>query len=94
MNDATIAPAAGAQFAPQALVAVRVVSTSANLYPVVDETMEVHEGTHTFHINKAALALQTITSQLQLDALGNQLNLPATVAGVIHDWIRFYQDNW
>jgi hypothetical protein len=56
--------------------------------------MEVHERAHTFHVNKAALALQTIPTRLQLDALGNQLNLVATMDGVIHDWLRHYQDGW
>ena len=59
----------------------------------MDETMEVHERAHAFHVNKTALASQTITPQLQLDDLGNQLNLSATVDGVIHDWIRYFQDN-
>ena len=61
MRDATIAPVAGAQFALRTLVAVRAGSTSVSLYPVVDETMEVHEHAHTFHVNKATLTLQTIT---------------------------------
>ena len=43
MTNATIAPVAGAQFTPRTLVAVRVGSYTVNLYPVVDETMEVHE---------------------------------------------------
>ena len=60
----------------------------------MDETREVHECAHAFHINKAALTLQIISTQLQLDALGNQLNLAATVDGVIHNWIHYYQDNW
>ena len=59
----------------------------------MDEIMEVHERVHAFHVNKAALALQTITTRLQLDALGNQLNLAATFDRVIHDWIRHYQDS-
>ena len=90
MNDATIAPVVGSQFTPRTLVAVCVGSYNVNLYPVVDETMdmEVHESAHTFPVNKAALASQTITTCLQLDALGNQLNLAAMVDGVIHDWIR------
>ena len=90
MTDATIAPVAGAQFNPRTLVAVCIGSTSVNLFPVVDETMEVHERAYTFHVNKAALAPQTITPCLQIDALGNQLNLPATVDGVIHDWLRYF----
>jgi hypothetical protein len=58
------------------------------------ETMEVHERAHAFRVNKASLASQTITPQLQLDALGNQLKLPAMVDGVIHNWIQYFQDNW
>jgi len=94
MTKATIAPVAGAHFTPRTLVAVRVSNYTVNLYTVMDETMEVHEHTHAFHVNKAALASQTINPRLQLDALGNQLNLAATVDGVIHDWLRYYQDNW
>jgi hypothetical protein len=94
MTDATIAPVAGSQFTPRSLVAVRIGSYTVNLYPVVDETMEVHERAHAFHVNKVALTLQTIPTQLQLDALGNQLNLAVTMDGVIHDWLRHYQDGW
>ena len=61
MTNATIAPVAGAQFTPRTLVAVCGSSTSVNLYPAVDETMEVHERAHAFHVNNAALTLKTIT---------------------------------
>ncbi len=94
MSDAAITPVTGGQFTPRPLVAVRVSSYTVNLYPVVKETMEVHEHTHAFHINKAALASQTIPIRLQIDALGNQLNLAATMGGVIQDWTRHFQDNW
>ena len=73
-------------------MAVCVSSYTVNLYPVVEETMEVHERAHAFHVNKVALASQTIPTRLQLDALGNQLNLAATMDGVIHDWTRHFQD--
>ena len=89
MTNATIAPVVSAQFTPRTLVAICVGSTSVNLYPVLDDTIEVHERAHAFHVNKAALALQTITPRLQLDALGNQLKLAATVDGVIHNWIWY-----
>ena len=75
-------------------MAVFIGSYTVNLYPVVDETMEVHERAHEFHVNKVVLSLQTIPTQLQLDALGNQLNLAATFDRVIHDWIRHFQDSW
>jgi hypothetical protein len=56
--------------------------------------MEVHERAHAFHVNKAALASQTIPIRLQLDALGNQLNLAATMDGVLQDWTRYFQNHW
>ena len=61
MTNAAIAPVVGALFTPRTLVVVRVGSNSVNLYLVMDETMEVHERAHAFHVNKAALASQTIT---------------------------------
>ena len=85
MTNTTIAPVAGSQFTPRSLVAVRIGSYTVNLYLVMDETMEVHERAHAFHGNKAALTLQTIPTRLQLDALGNQLNLAVTMEGVVHD---------
>ena len=85
MSDAAITPVAGGQFTPRTLVAVRVSSYTVNLYPVVNETMEVHKRAHAYHVNKAALAAQTIPIQLQLDALGNQLNLAATMDGVMQE---------
>ena len=57
----------GSQFTPRSLVAVHIGSYTVNLYLVVDETMEVHERAHRFHINKATLALQNIPARLQLD---------------------------
>ena len=43
MTGATIKPVAGSQFTPRSLVAFYIGSYTVNLYPVVDETMEVHE---------------------------------------------------
>ena len=94
MTNATIALVAGSQFTPRLLVAICVGSYTANLFLVVDDTMEVHEHAHTFHLNKAELALQTIPTRLQLDALGKQLNLLATMNGVLNDWLRHFQDCW
>ena len=94
MSNAAIAPVTGAQFTPKSLVAVCVSSYTVNLYPVVEETMELHERAYVFHFNKAALASQTIPTRLQLDALGNQLNLAATMDGVIQYWTRHFQDCW
>ena len=56
MKNDTIAPVAGAQFTSRTLVAICIGSYTVNLYPVVDETMEVHERAHMFQVKKAALA--------------------------------------
>jgi hypothetical protein len=85
MSDATITSVTGGQFTPKTVVAVCVSSYTVNLYPVVKETVEVHERAHAYHFNKAALASQTIPIRLQLDALGNQLNLAATMDGVLQE---------
>ena len=66
MSDAAIIPVTGGQFTPRPLVAVCVSSYTVNLYPVVKETMKVHERAHAFHINKAALASQTYLSDFNL----------------------------
>ena len=90
MSDAAITPVTGGQFTPKTLVAVRVSSFTVNLYPVVKETMEVHKRAHVYHVNKDTLASQTIPIQLQLNALGNQLNLAATMDGVLQEWTRYF----
>jgi hypothetical protein len=56
--------------------------------------MPPHERAHAFHINKTVLAAQNIDIRLQLDALGTQFNLSATVDGTINDWFRFFYDSW
>jgi hypothetical protein len=56
--------------------------------------MPPHEHAHAFHINKTALAAQNIGIRLQLDALGTQLNLSATVDGTINNWFPFFYDSW
>jgi hypothetical protein len=56
--------------------------------------MEVHKRAHAYHVNKAALLAQTIPTRLQLDVLGNQLNLAATMDGVLQEWTRYFQDHW
>ena len=94
MPDPPVASGIGTPFAPRALVPVRVGSYTIMLYPVVDQSMLPHERAHAFHYNKTALAAQNIDLRLQLDALGTQLNLIATVDGTINDWLRFFYDSW
>jgi hypothetical protein len=84
----------GTPFALKSLVQVCVGPTMINLYPVIDQTMRPHERAHAFHINKTALSAQNIDLRLQLDALGNQLNLSTTVDGTINDWFRHFFDSW
>ena len=74
-------------FAPQAVLPVNVGRATVNLYPVIDQSMAPHERAHVFHINKTALLLQNINLRVQVDALGHQLNLSATIDGVINDWL-------
>ena len=76
-------------FVSRALVPVTVGRSTINLYPIIDDNMATHEQAHAFHINKTALLLQYIDLRIQLDAIGHQLNLSATVEGVINDWLRY-----
>ena len=76
------------------MVPVSVGRTTVNLYPVVDTTMQVHECAHAFQINMTALSLQALELRVMLDALGAQLNLSASVEGMIEEWLWFFQDNW
>ena len=88
------APDSGGPFIPRALVPVHVGRSTVNLYPIIDTSMATHERAHTYHINKTALSSQNIDLRVQLDALGHQLNLSATVEGVINDWLRYFYDRW
>ncbi len=56
--------------------------------------MQPHEHVHAYHINLTALKSQNIEPRLQLEALGRQLNLQATVDGVISDWSCFFHNHW
>ncbi len=93
MTDAAQA-IVGTSFAPKTLVPVSVGRTTVNLYPVVDTMMLVHECTHAFQINKTALLLQALNLRVMLDALGAQLNLNASVKGMIEEWLWISQDSW
>jgi hypothetical protein len=84
----------GMSFAPKTLVPVSVGCTTVNLYPVIDTRMLVHERAHTFQINKTALLLQALKLRVMLDAPGAQLNLSASVEGMIEEWLWFFQDSW
>ena len=85
--------AAGA-FAPRALIPVSVGRFTINLYPVVDRTMSVQERAHAFQINKTALLSLALDLRVMLDALGAQLDLSASVEGMIKEWLRLFQDSW
>jgi hypothetical protein len=84
----------GRSFAPKTLVPVSVGRTTVNLYPVINTTMLVHKHAHAFQINKTTLLLQALKLRIMLDALGAQLNLSASVKGMIEEWLRFFQDSW
>jgi hypothetical protein len=94
MTDTKLPASHGTPFAPRALVPVAVGRTSVNLYAVINPGMHVEERAHAFQINKTALASTPVDLRVQLDALGQQLNLAATVDGVHDDWLRFFHDSW
>jgi hypothetical protein len=94
MSNPPVPASMGTPFAPRLLVHVQVGPATIDLYPVVNPLMPPHECAHTFHINKTVLAAQNIDTWLQLDALGMQLNLSATVDGTINVWFRFFYDSW
>jgi hypothetical protein len=91
-NPPSNAASSGPPFAPRALVPVNIGHSTVNLYPVIDPIMQPHERTHAFYINKRVSFSQTIDLQIQLNALGHQLNLSTTVNGLIHNWLRHYSN--
>ncbi len=93
-NPLPSAPTPGTPFAPHALVPITIGRATVNLYLVIDQTMLPHKWAHTFHINKMALSSQSIDLHVQLDAFGHQLNLSATVDGVINNWFHHFYDRW
>ncbi len=85
MTDPPNQAYASTLFAPRTLVPVSVGRTTANSYPAVDHTMMIHERAHAFQINKTALSLQALDPHVMLDMLGQQLNLSASVEGMIEE---------
>ena len=94
MTDTKLPASHGTPFAPRALIPVAVGRTLVNLYAIIDPGMHVEERAHTFQINKTALASTPVDLRDQLNALGQQLNLAATVDGVQDDWLCFFHDSW
>jgi hypothetical protein len=84
----------GMSFSPKTLVPVSVGRTTVNLYLIINTTLLVHKCAHAFQINKTALLLQALDLRVMLDALGAQLNLSASIKGMIKEWLRFFQDSW
>jgi hypothetical protein len=64
-----------------------------NFYPIINTTLLVHERAHAFQINKTALSLQALNLPVMLDTLGAQLNLSASIEGMIKEWLWFFQDS-
>ena len=62
-----------------------------NLYPIVDRTMSVQERAHAFQINKTALLFLALDLHVMLDALGAQLDLSASVEGMIEEWLGCFR---
>ena len=82
MTDTKLPASHGTPFAPRALIPVAVGRTLVNLYTVINPRMHVEEHTHAFLINKTALASTLVNLRVQLNMLGQQINLAATVDGV------------
>ena len=81
-------------FVLRPLVPVTVGRSTINLYSIIAGNMATHEQAHAFHINKTALLSQYIDLCVQFDALEHQLNLSATVEGVINDWLQYFYNCW
>ena len=81
-------------FTPHALIPVLVGRFTVNLYLIVNATMMVQECAHTFQINKAALLSLALDLRTMLDALGAQLDLSASIEGMIEEWLWLFQDGW
>ena len=94
MTDTKLPASHGTPFAPRALVPVAVGRTLVNLYAIIHPGMHVKERAHANQINKTALASTPVNLRVQLNALGQQLNLAATVDGVQDDWLCFFHDSW
>jgi hypothetical protein len=94
MSEAAVVTQAGAPFAPRALVPISVGRLTVYMYPCIDSTMLPHERARVYHINLTALTSQNLDLRLQLDALNHQLNLQATLDGVVNDWLRFFNNHW
>ena len=93
MTDTKLPALHGTPIAPRALVPLAVGCTLVNLYAIIDPGMHVEERAHAFQINKTALASTSVDLRVWLDALGQQLNLAATVDGVRDDWLCFFHDS-
>ncbi len=94
MTDSKLPALHGTPFAPRSLVPVAVGHATVNLYPVIDPSMPVEERAHAYQVKKTALASAPVNLRVQLNALGQQLNLVATVDGVRDDWLRFFHNSW
>jgi hypothetical protein len=81
-------------FAPLNLIYVLIGRVSAKLYPKISLAMPIHERTHAFQVNKAALTNLPTDFCLNLDAFGVQLNASLTVKGILSNWRRFFKDRW
>ena len=62
-------------FEPKKLVSIPIGKSYVNFYPQIDATMPIWERAHAFHINKSAAISSNADQNLQLEALGSQLNL-------------------
>jgi hypothetical protein len=81
-------------FEPKKLVSVLIGKAYVNFYPQIDATMPIWECTHAFHINRSAAISSNADQNLQLEALGSQLNLELIINGSKADFLAYYHNNW
>ena len=81
-------------FTPRALVPTKVGGVHVNLYPIVDESMGVHERAYAHHVNKTNLCILDVTPRQMLTALGHQIGQSTFIEGKMSDFLRRFEDQW
>jgi len=81
-------------FTPKALVPIKVVGQHVHLYPIIDETMEVHERAYAHHVNKTNLSLLDTSPRQVMTAFGHQIGQSTAIEGEMTDFLRRFSDQW
>ena len=92
MSDSHSPARASAPFAPRAFVPVTVGRTALSCHRSRHATSRTSVCIP--HQRYSSIFPESIDLRAQLDALGHQLNLSATVDGVIQYWLHHFYDRW